>query len=102
MAATDDTGVNTDNITKNTSDLTITGCAKADSTVTLLKNGSAFSPAETDTADGATCTNGTDTAGKEWSIDIDLTASATPYAITATATSGGTTSVAIYRTEHYR
>ena len=94
LAAADDTGVNTDNITKNTSDLTITGCAKADSTVTLLKNGSAFSPAETDTADGATCTNGTDTAGKGWSIDIDLTASATPYAITATATSGGTTSVA--------
>ena len=94
LASGDDTGAsNTDNITKTTSNLTITGCAKADSTVTLLKNGSAFSPAKTDTADGSTCTNGTDTAGKGWSIDIDLTASGTPYAITATATSGSSTSV---------
>ena len=92
LAAADDTGASsTDNITKNTTDLTITGCAKAESTVTLYNNGAAFSPAETATANGAVCTNGDDAAGKGWTADIDLDGSAEAYTITARATSGGYT-----------
>ena len=62
--------------------------------MSLYKNGTTFSPAATDTADGATCTNSSDTAGKAWSIDIALAASEVPYAITATTTSGAYTSAA--------
>ena len=87
LAADDDTGIsNSDNVTRTTTGLSISGCAKADTTVTLLKDGAAFSPAVTTTASGATCTNGTDTEGKEWTADIALTARAAPYSITATIT----------------
>ena len=93
LAADDDTGVsNSDNVTRTTTGLSISGCAKADTTVTLLKDGAAFSPAVTTTASGATCTNGTDTEGKEWTADIALTARAAPYSITATITARGSTS----------
>ena len=92
LAAADDTGTNDDNITSTATGLTITGCAKADSTVTLYKDGTAISG--TITANGSTCTNGSDASGKGFTKDIDLTAQATPYAITAKAVSGGITSAA--------
>ena len=95
LATADDTGVlNNDGITKNTNNLTITGCATANSTVTLYKDGVVFSPLRTGTANGAVCTNGTDTVGKVFSIDVYLAAQAAAYSITATATNGGQTSAA--------
>ena len=92
LAAADDTGTNTDNITKNTSALTVSGCAKADSTVTFYKDGTAMGGPVT--ADGSQCTNGSDTNGKGFTKDLSLTARAFAYAITAKATSGGVTSAA--------
>ena len=91
LAAEDDAGISsTDNLTKNTSALTITGCAKADGTVTLYKDGTAISG--TVTADGASCTNGSDTTAKTFTKDIDLAGRINPYAITASVTSGSSIS----------
>ena len=91
LATADDTGDNTtDNLTKNTTGLTITGCAKADSTITLYKDEAAISG--TVTADGSTCTNGSDAAAKAFTKDIALTARTMPYEITAKAVSGANTS----------
>ena len=81
----DDSGdVTDDNITNNTTGLTITGCAETDSTVALYKNGVAITDA-TDTADGGSsdCTN--DSTDSEFSIDISLTDEGT-HQITARAT----------------
>ena len=71
LASNDDTGSsNTDNITKTTDDLTITGCAEANSTVEIFKDDASFSTPVTDTADTthASCTGGT----KRFSANIDL------------------------------
>ena len=84
LAASDDTGSSTtDGLTQSTEDLTITGCAETDSTVTLLVDNQPFNPAETGTANGSACTaSGT----SEFSIDIDLAERARAYKISATAT----------------
>ena len=91
LATADDTGISsTDNLTKNTSDLTITGCAKADGTVTLYKDGAAISG--TVTANGTTCTNGSDTTAKTFTKDIALAGRINSYTITASVTSGSSIS----------
>ena len=93
LAAADDTGTsNTDNLTKNTTGLTITGCAEANSEVELFKGGTAFSTPATDTADGATgCTS----PAKQFSISVPLDEQASAYSITAKATdSAGNVSAA--------
>ena len=58
LASDDDTGAsNSDNITTTTTDLTITGCAEANSTVEIFKDDTSFSTPVTDIADGSTgCT----------------------------------------------
>ena len=92
LASSDDTGSsNTDNITKNTTGLTITGCAEANSTVELFKDNAAFSTPATDTADGSGCTS----PAKRFSINVSLAAQASAYDITAKATdAAGNTSAA--------
>ena len=93
LAATDDSGSsNTDNITKNTTGLTIIGCAEANSTVELFKDTAAFSTPATDTADGATgCTS----PAKQFSVSVSLDAQVSAYSITAKATDlAGNTSAA--------
>ena len=93
LASDDDTGSsNTDNITTTTDDLTITGCAEANSTVEILKDDTSFSTPVTDTADGSTgCTSPL----KQFSVTIDLSAQSSAYDITAKATdAAGNTSVA--------
>ena len=85
LDAADDTGLlATDGITKNTTGLTITGCAEEDSTVEILKNGASFSTKVTDIADttDAACTQGT----KKFSADISLTEGDRSYTISAIAT----------------
>ena len=85
LAADDDTGLsNTDNVTKNTTGLDISGCAEADSTVEIFKDGASFSTPVTDVADttDTACTGGT----KKFSASISLGASAAAYSITAKAT----------------
>ena len=93
LAASDDSGSsNTDNITKNTTDLTITGCAEANSTVELFKDTAAFSTPATDTAD---TTHASCTGTKRFSISVPLVAQASAYDITAKATdAAGNTSAA--------
>ena len=78
----DDSGDDSeDDITNETSGLTITGCAEEDSTVALYDNGTAISGA-TETADGSGC----NITGSEFTIDIDLTEG--KHKITAKATDG--------------
>ena len=82
LADADDSGLlDDDDLTKNTTDLTITGCAEADSTITLYESGVAIDG--TVTADGSTGCSG---ALKQFSKDISLTAGDGAYAITAKAT----------------
>ena len=88
LDADDDSGDDdTDGVTNKTTSLTITGCAEADSTIALFNNGNAISGA-TGTANGSQCTNGDDTNGAEFSIDIDLAEG--KHKITARATDGYT------------
>ena len=73
LAAADDSGAsNTDNNTRNTNNLTFSGTAEADATITLSS--------DTDGTVGTTTANGSGT----WSVDVAL--SATTHQITATAT----------------
>ena len=84
LASDDDTGTsNSDGLTKNTTGLSISGCAEANSTVEILKDGASFGTKVTDTANGAT---GCTAPLKQFSADISLSDSATAYAITAKAT----------------
>ena len=93
LASDDDTGSsNTDNITTTTTDLTITGCAEANSTVELLKDDTSFSTPVTDTADGST---GCTAPLKQFSANIGLSAQSSAYDISAKATdTAGNTSAA--------
>ena len=80
LAAEDDSGLySDDDITKNTQNLTITGCAEADSSVTLYANGGAVNGSVT--ANGTGCTNGL----KKYTKDITLATSGT-HNITVKAT----------------
>ena len=83
LAAADDRGVSTDDVTNKTTGLTVSGCAEAGSTVELLKDGVSFVPNVHDTADttAAACTGGM----KQFSADISLDAQTAAYAITAKA-----------------
>ena len=84
LASDDDTGASdTDNITKTTTHLTITGCAEANSTVEIFKDDTAFSTPVTDIADGST---GCTAPLKQFSVNIDLSAQSSPYDISAKAT----------------
>ena len=81
LAAADDSGLlDTDNTTKNTTGLTITGCAEANSTVTLYEDGTALTG--TVTASGSTGCTG---ALKQFTKDIALTSGDQAYTITAKA-----------------
>ena len=81
----DDTGVsNSDGLTSNTSDLTITGCAETDSRVEILLDGQSFSPIKTTTAQNTSNCTADGTA--EFSINIDLAERSKEYVISAVAT----------------
>ena len=73
LASADDTGIlNTDNITKNTTGLTISGTSEANMTISLISD-----------IDGSLGSTASDGAGN-WSLDISLTENV--HSITATAT----------------
>ena len=85
LDANDDTGLSaTDRITKETTDLTISGCAEADSAIEILKDGQSFSTKVTSTAneDDAACAG----TAKRFSADIALNEGDKEYNITAKAT----------------
>ena len=87
LANADDTGEsNSDNVTSKTQGLTITGCAKAESTITYYDNGKEAEA--TTTADGATCSGVT--GGRVFSHDLSLNEGR--HLITTTATNGNDTS----------
>ena len=84
LASEDDTPEtkNDDNITKKKEDITITGCAEDSAKVTVYVGGTKQGAAAN--ANGDTCTNGNDAAGKGWTKDITLTQGT--HKITAEAT----------------
>ena len=81
LAGEDDTGASeTDKITNQTGDLTITGCAEAGSTITLYQNGDPIDgPVSADISDGD-CSG----AGNRFTKDIELATDGV-YEITAVA-----------------
>ena len=96
LDAADDTGLsNTDNITKNTSGLSVSGTLSADPStgdyIQLYNNGTTIASATDSTFTG--------TPARDWSIDIALANSTTPHPITAKVTdkagNAGTATVAL-------
>ena len=87
---TDDSGLlHDDDVTNRTHGLTFTGCAEADASVQLYDSGVALDGA-VGTATGDTCTNGADSAGKEFSLFTDLAGRNGAYALTAVASDAAT------------